>query len=593
MVPKQPFKGPDRKLLIAFDIGTTFSGVSYSILDPGIVPEIHGVTRFPAQIHGNSKIPSVLYYNADGVVKAIGAEAIQDGMEEIAKDEGWTRASWFKLHLRPKENGTAYVTDAIPPLPRGVTAVDIFADLMRYLYRCTKEYVEQSHASGDILWASLDGKKHFVLSHPNGWGGLEQSQMREAAIRAGLVSSMDMAEERISFVTEGEASLNYCIYNGLSKDAFKDGQGVIIVDAGGGTIDISAYTQSSPSGATYEEISTPQCHMKGSVFVTHNAESFLKDYLYGSQFCNEEEIRVMTREFDERAKLSFRRSENPQFIRFGGARDNDADKGITSGQLKLAGPDVARFFDPSLQCVLRAITAMKDNATKPVKFVVLVGGFSGNEYLYAQIKDALQEYGIAVSRPDGQLSKAVADGAVLFYVNHYVNKRIARYTYGNACSYVYNPNDPEHSQRSGQVYISSSRKQYIRGAFDVILSKGTQVSETTEFRRSYWYTSTTRDTLCHVKNEIHSYRGSVKIPRWMDIDKDSYFKHCVVEADTTRLSELLEPQYPSTGKRKSKRVFYELKYDIILSFGLTELKAQIAWIENGQEKRGRARVVYE
>lgn len=64
--------------------------------------------------------------------------------------------------------------------------------------------------------------------------------------------------------------------------------------------------------------------------------------------------------------------------------------------------------------------------------------------------------------------------------------------------------------------------------------------------------------------------------------QDSYFKLCVVEANTTRLSRLLEPQQVTIGKKKNKRttLFYELKYDIVLSLGLTESKAEIAWKEN-------------
>ena len=111
--------------------------------------------------------------------------------------------------------------DAIPPLPAGVTVIDIFADLLRYLYRCTKEYIEQSHASGDILWQTVEKQTHFVLTHPNGWEGYEQTQMKHAVAKAGLVDSIDTADVQISFVTEGEASLNYCICSGLSKDAFK------------------------------------------------------------------------------------------------------------------------------------------------------------------------------------------------------------------------------------------------------------------------------------------------------------------------------------------------------------------------------------
>ena len=42
---RKPYIGQTRSLVIAVDVGTTFSGVSYAILEPGEVPKIHGVTR--------------------------------------------------------------------------------------------------------------------------------------------------------------------------------------------------------------------------------------------------------------------------------------------------------------------------------------------------------------------------------------------------------------------------------------------------------------------------------------------------------------------------------------------------------------------
>ena len=45
MIPRKPFQGRAKKLILAFDVGTTYSGVSYSILDPGEIPEIREVTR--------------------------------------------------------------------------------------------------------------------------------------------------------------------------------------------------------------------------------------------------------------------------------------------------------------------------------------------------------------------------------------------------------------------------------------------------------------------------------------------------------------------------------------------------------------------
>ena len=39
------YSGPSRKLAVALDIGTTFSGAAYAFLDPGEIPVIRSVTK--------------------------------------------------------------------------------------------------------------------------------------------------------------------------------------------------------------------------------------------------------------------------------------------------------------------------------------------------------------------------------------------------------------------------------------------------------------------------------------------------------------------------------------------------------------------
>jgi hypothetical protein len=58
----------------------------------------------------------------------------------------------------------------------------------------------------------------FVLSHPNGWEGAQQTKMRRAAVYGGLIPDTDEGKARIRFVTEGEASLHACVLNGLAAD---------------------------------------------------------------------------------------------------------------------------------------------------------------------------------------------------------------------------------------------------------------------------------------------------------------------------------------------------------------------------------------
>jgi len=43
--PRARYSGPSQKLVVALDIGTTFSGAAYIFLDPGQVPQIQPVTR--------------------------------------------------------------------------------------------------------------------------------------------------------------------------------------------------------------------------------------------------------------------------------------------------------------------------------------------------------------------------------------------------------------------------------------------------------------------------------------------------------------------------------------------------------------------
>ena len=120
---------------------------------------------------------------------------------------------------------------------------------------------------------SIGDNIKFVLSHPNGWEGKQQSQMRRAAIGAGLVANMSEALTRIDFVTEGEASLHFClnkIPTALEEHVSpicirilfhaytQANDGVSVIDCGGGTVDISTYARSSDGH--FREIAPAECN---------------------------------------------------------------------------------------------------------------------------------------------------------------------------------------------------------------------------------------------------------------------------------------------------------------------------------------------
>ena len=127
----------------------------------------------------------------------------------------------FKLHLRSKVGAGRDIGRDLPPLPLNKTVVEVFGDFLRYLLECASSYIQDTHANGPDLWNSVKSHIDFVLSHPNGWEGTEQCEMRRAAVLAGLVPDNASGHSRLSFVTEGEASLHFSIKNGFPSEAMK------------------------------------------------------------------------------------------------------------------------------------------------------------------------------------------------------------------------------------------------------------------------------------------------------------------------------------------------------------------------------------
>lgn len=124
-----------------------------------------------------------------------------------------------------------------------------------------------------------------------------------------------------------------------------------------------------------------------------------------------------------------------------------------------------------------------------------------------------------------------------------------------------------------------------------------QVSEAKEFTTEAFEIAGTRRDLKSLDIPIYAYRGPKSIPRWMDVEPsmlaspvlarhvltlslDMYSVLCRVTADTRGVSKRLYPRYQ--GKKKNRKMetkHFRIKYTVILHFGLTELKAQIAWRE--------------
>ncbi|KAI0326492.1 hypothetical protein GY45DRAFT_1381037 [Cubamyces sp. BRFM 1775] len=596
----KPYQGGVRKLVLGIDIGTTYSGVAYAILDPGELPKIHSVTRFPGQnAASDTKIPSILYYDERGRVHAIGAEATLPGVEIEAEDYNLVFVEWFKLHLRPGrlDSQDDTLQRRLPPLklPAGKTVIDVFADFLGYLFNCTRRYMSETHGNGDSLWSSFEDRIEFILSHPNGWEGLQQGKMRDAAIVAGLIPDTPAGRARVQFVTEGEASFNFCIRNGLSNDVLQPGKGVMVLDAGGGTIDISSYSIVSILPISVQEVTAAGCIVQGSTQVDARAKEFLQSTLQGSTFGNHDDIKVMLDNFNRATKTVFKNANEPSYIRFGTLRCNDPAFNIRRGQLTLSGADMVSFFEPSRDGILEVVKEQRQTASHPISTVLLVGGFAANPWLFSALQGELASLGLRLFCPDAHTSKAVAEGAVSFYLDHFVSARVARVTYGLEVCARYDMGNPEHVARRHQRFTLPSGRVRLPDGFSAILTKGTRMREGEEISHSYHQESRNSHTLNNLVIDILCYRGKESNPRWVDVHP-ACFSHepiaemftplCTIYADTSNVQ-----RHPRQGKRET---YYEQGFDVVFICGSTELQAQIRWKAlNGKEHRGPAKIVYD
>lgn len=82
-------------------------------------------------------------------------------------------------------------------------------------------------------------------------------------------------------------------------------------------------------------------------------------------------------------------------------------------------------------------------------------------------------------------SKAVANGAVAWFLDGLVHSRIAKVDYGIQCSMPFRPQEPAHQARKARVYKSSDGRQKLPGHFSTILAMGASGATDQEYIEDY------------------------------------------------------------------------------------------------------------
>ena len=68
-------------------------------------------------------------------------------------------------------------------------------------------------------------------------------------------------------------------------------------------------------------------------------------------------------------------------------------------------------------------------------------------------------------------NKAVAIGAVSYYVDHFVKGRISKFAYGVSDFVNYNSSDPEHVRRKHKSYVNAMGEKRVPDHFKIMLPR--------------------------------------------------------------------------------------------------------------------------
>ena len=80
--------------------------------------------------------------------------------------------------------------------------------------------------------------------------------------------------------------------------------------------------------------------------------------------------------------------------------------GIRMGKMRLPGAEVRKIFEPVLKEVLGLVIDQIKASKKPVKAVLLVGGFGQSPYLRDEIQHEVKSYNVKVLQsPQAQVSQ--------------------------------------------------------------------------------------------------------------------------------------------------------------------------------------------
>ncbi|KAI9668524.1 MAG: hypothetical protein M1829_005341 [Trizodia sp. TS-e1964] len=417
------------QLIVGIDFGTTFSGVAFAFATNTEAKE-DIITEWPgAGNQTKQKIPTVLYYDQYQKVVGWGPD-IADALAPTGYPKpGVQKVEWFKLQLML--SGNTYIDPInLPPLPPGKSEIDVAAD---YLFKLRQAMRTQLQKTLGEVFNREERNIRYFLTVPAIWNDAGKAATRSAAIQAGFLR--DENDNRLTLITEPEAAAMFCSKTGLLNLKIHDA--VLIVDCGGGTVDLIAYEVEEETPFTVAECTAGSGDSCGSTALNRNFSNILRAKIRkmklpdGSKTAGRVYAKCIM-DFENRIKADFRNNGQKWAVDVG-IEAEFPEAGIEEGYMTFTNEEILQCFEPVVNRILelvrnQIIAIQAQNRT--LQNVLVVGGFGASEYLFQQIKlHVPPQFQAKVVRPMDSVAAIVKGAVTAGITERVITSRVARRHY--------------------------------------------------------------------------------------------------------------------------------------------------------------------
>ena len=258
---------------------------------------------------------------------------------------------WFKLQLML--SGNTYIDPInLPPLPPGKSEIDVAAD---YLFKLRQAMRGQLQKTLGEVFNREERNIRYFLTVPAIWNDAGKAATRAAAIQAGFLR--DENDNRLTLITEPEAAAMFCSKTGLLNLKIRDA--VLIVDCGGGTVDLIAYEVEEETPFTVAECTAGSGDSCGSTALNRNFSNILRAKIRkmklpdGSRTAGRVYAKCIM-DFENRIKADFRNNSQKWAVDVG-IEAEFPEAGIEEGYMTFTNEEILQCFEPVVNRILELV----------------------------------------------------------------------------------------------------------------------------------------------------------------------------------------------------------------------------------------------